>query len=155
MLDVEILLPLSPYWFYLIDIGQKRREARMTEPSKGCPFKVFVYVTKDESSLSMIPASHRERYRRYMGTVAASFLVPKINTLTPSDLEAYAKDHFAKECKIHELISDACVPMSLLEEYARGRPVKLWQVTNWSPLLFKGSLKLWGVDFVPQSWIYL
>ena len=58
-----------------------------------------------------------------------------------------------------ELVNDACVTMDVAEEYANGKPVWFWDVTNMIDYCStKGyrvrNISEFGLKRAPQSWCY-
>lgn len=74
LLRDPIMLALKPYYLYCMDEGIKTIELRKHLPNpKKWDNGVFVWCTKDSASFNKIPADKREKYRPYLGTVAAYF----------------------------------------------------------------------------------
>lgn len=99
----SVLRSVKPYWFYLICEGKKKIEVCKTEPlSKEWDRIVYLYCSKDMRSFSRIPEEHREKYRKYLGTVGAYFYcygimdissdyAPVGSCLTSEELMQYGK----------------------------------------------------------------
>lgn len=99
----SVLRSVKPYWFYLMCEGIKKIEVSKTEPlSKEWNDIVYLYCSKDKKSFDRIPEEHREKYRKYLGTVGASFYcygimdissdyAPLGSCLTSEELMQYGK----------------------------------------------------------------
>lgn len=69
-----VLRSVKPYWFYLICEGIKKIEVGKTAPqSDEWDGMVYLYCSRDMRSFNRIPEQHREKYKKYLGTVGASF----------------------------------------------------------------------------------
>lgn len=74
LLRDPIMLALEPYYLYCMDEGIKTIELRKHLPDpKKWNNGVFVWCTNDLASFNKIPEDKREKYRPYLGTVAAYF----------------------------------------------------------------------------------
>lgn len=99
----SVLRSVKPYWFYLMCEGKKKVEVCKTEPlSKEWDRIVYLYCSRDMRSFSRIPEEHREKYRKYLGTVGAYFYcygimdissdyAPVGSCITPEELMQYGK----------------------------------------------------------------
>lgn len=74
-----VLRSIKPYWFYLICEGRKTIEVGKNKPTSEDWDKItYLYCSKDIKSFNRIPKEHREKYRKYLGKVGATFVCDEI-----------------------------------------------------------------------------
>ena len=78
----EILMSLSPYWYYLIGEGIKRIEVRSRIPKdQDWNKKMECYMAKNKKSFNRIPKEFQEKYKAHFGKVGMQFMCDKIDEL--------------------------------------------------------------------------
>lgn len=81
----EILMSLSPYWYYLIGEGIKRIEVRSRIPKdQNWNKKVECYMAKNKKSFNRIPKEFQEKYKTHFGKVGMQFVCDWITKITPN-----------------------------------------------------------------------
>ena len=78
-MNFDILLPIKPYYAYLIMKGEKTIEVRkfnIKNPNWSGKFKC--YVSKDKTSLKRIHEADRAEFEKYLGKVAFEFARDKV-----------------------------------------------------------------------------
>lgn len=106
----DILLPIKPYWAYLIMKGLKPVEVRkfyIKDPNWSGKFEC--YVSKDNASLKRIPEADRAEFEKYIGKVAFEFVKGGVMCEEALHTERGLK----ASCLTHEE----------LDNYSKGKPL--------------------------------
>lgn len=162
----SVLRSVKPYWFYLMCEGIKKIEVSKTEPlSKEWNDIVYLYCSKDKKSFDRIPEEHREKYRKYLGTVGASFYcygimdisctyAPLGSCLTCEELMQYGKGKKLFGLCFHKI-----------NVYKNPRALSEFKTPEkWSHMVVKHDNSLTFIDGyaggeplkrAPQSWQYV
>lgn len=115
-MNFDILLPIKPYYAYLIMKGEKTIEVRkflIKDPNWSGKFKC--YVSKDKTSLKRIPQADRAEFAKYLGKVAFEFVKGGVMCE-----EALHMRHGLK---------DSCLTHEELDNYSKGKPLYGYRVT--------------------------
>ena len=174
----SVLRSVKPYWFYLICEGKKKVEVCKTEPlSKEWDGIVYLYCSKDMRSFNRIPEEYREKYKKYLGTVGASFYcygimdiscdyAPLGSCLTTEELMQYGNGRdlygwYISDLKIYDKPRELGEFLSC--KYYNGNECTLdrscvcpYQKPDWNP---DGSINIFDCEKrltrPPQSWCYV
>ena len=123
----SVLRSVKPYWFYLVCEGIKKVEVGKSAPqSKGWNDTVYLYCSKDMRSFSRIPEQHREKYRKYLGTVGAKFICYEIEDilyLLESDLVMTFLPKYTSP-------AGSCLTSEELLQYGKGKPLYGWHISD-------------------------
>ena len=123
----SVLRSVKPYWFYLICEGIKRIEVGKTAPqSDEWDNTVYLYCSKDMRSFSRIPEQHREKYKKYLGTVGAKFVCYEIEDilyLLESDLVMTFLPKYTSP-------AGSCLTSEELLQYGKGKPLYGWHISD-------------------------
>lgn len=122
-----VLRSVKPYWFYLICEGIKKIEVGKTAPqSDEWDSTVYLYCSKDMRSFSRIPEQHREKYRKYLGTVGAKFVCYEIEDilyLLESDLVMTFLPKYTSP-------AGSCLTSEELLQYGKCKPLYGWHISD-------------------------
>lgn len=123
----SVLRSVKPYWFYLICEGKKKIEVSKTNPqSDEWDSTVYLYCSKDMRSFSRIPEQHREKYKKYLGTVGAKFVCYEIEDilyLLESDLVMTFLPKYTSP-------AGSCLTSEELLQYGKGKPLYGWHIAD-------------------------
>lgn len=157
----SVLISIQPKWCELIASGKKTVEVRKTKPKLETPFKCYIYATWNSNSREILvkegkaifTADYRTMAKRASGRVIGEFVCDRIR----------GEYEIADGLVDIVLESTSCVGARELLEYANGKPLYSWHISNL--VIYKQPKELsefskHGFDrFVPwkrppQSWGY-
>lgn len=104
-----VLISINPKWCELIASGKKTIEVRKTKPKLLPPFKCYIYCTQTEEIM---------KYPGWPGKVVGEFTCDWCDPFQPSRAD------FA------ELSLGSLVPPRELYEYAKGKTLYGWHITD-------------------------
>lgn len=132
----SVLRSVKPYWFYLICEGKKKIEVGKTEPlSNEWDGIVYLYCSKDKKSFDRIPKEYREKYKKYLGTVGASFYCFGIMDIS---------------CTFAPV--GTCITPEELMQYGKGKPLYGWHI---SKLKIYDKPRELGEFKKPEKWCHM
>lgn len=142
-----VLISINPKWCKLIASGEKSIEVRKTRPKINAPFKCYIYCTQVGNT--------PKRYD-WPGKVIGEFVCDWCEQYMPCSTD------FA------ELSAGSLVEPKELYEYAKGKPLYGWHISDlkiYKEIKTLESLKRWeelgawshlvSVTKPPQSWQYI
>lgn len=125
----SILIPIHPEWFIAIVTGLKTVEVRKFQLET--PFIVYLYLTKGQK----VTRNGEEEN----GKIVASFCVSHIDTyLNPQDY-----------------IIGSCLTEREIREYARGKTIFGWHISNLVIFDHPLQLECFGIKKAPQNFCYI
>ena len=104
-----VLISIKPKWCELIAVGEKSIEVRKTGPRISRPFKCYIYCTQ---------AGDTPKRSDWPGKVIGEFICDWCEQYTP------CRTDFA------ELSAGSLVEPKELYEYAKGKPLYGWHITD-------------------------
>ena len=119
----DILLPIKPYYAYLIMKGEKTVEVRKfdaTNPNWSGKFKC--YVSKDKTSLERIPEADRAEFEKYLGKVAFEFEYDYIDDLHEWELSPSGRHEEFEQKRLNEFLKDSCLTINEICIYRQKLP---------------------------------
>lgn len=155
----EIMLSIRPKWCELMASGQKTIEVRKTKPKCNVPFKVYVYCTEDFRT-STKDRNHKfwigepindVSNGRYLGNgkVIGEFVCDRV-------ILAYMDDFDYPNYDISDDdLRETCLSQSMLFDYAKGKPVYCWHISDLIIYDKPKDLSDFGMKRPPQSWCYV
>ncbi len=134
----SVMISIKPYWVFLIiakTMGwaidkQKTVEVRKTFPQDDEWNKsVKIYCTKDKKSFNLIPKEYRPFMRKFLGKVIGEFVCNKIDDITiiSTPIMEYIQVNGKASMTIN---SDACLDIDELSEYASGKTLYGWHISD-------------------------
>ena len=155
----EIMLSIRPKWCELIASGQKTIEVRKTKPKCDVPFKVYVYCTEDFRT-STKDRNHKfwigepindVSNGRYLGNgkVIGEFVCDK-TIFVYMDYFDYPNYDISDDD-----LRETCLSQSMLFDYAKGKPVYGWHISDLIIYDKPRELSDFGMKRPPQSWCYV
>ena len=128
----EIIRSVKPYWFYLICEGIKKAEVGKSKPTaQNWNKAVYLYCSKDKKSFNRIPKEHREKYRKYLGTIGARFISDKIDNYRNFIINPINK---YEQKTIDGILNISCLSHGELCEYLTEREDNkhfyIWHISN-------------------------
>ena len=107
--------------------GKKKIEVSKTNPQPDeWDDIVYLYCSKDMRSFNRIPEQHREKYRKYLGTVGAKFACYEIEDilyLLESDLVMTFLPKYTSP-------AGSCLTSEELLQYGKGKPLYGWHISD-------------------------
>lgn len=128
----SVLLSIRPRWCELIASGKKTIEVRKTRPKLETPFKCYIYCTEDERDSDRLWILGKQSRAKYFGLTAVCCTCGE----TPKhDFEGNGKVIGEFVCDgVYENIScdceGSCVSASELKEYANGKTLYGWHISD-------------------------
>lgn len=104
-----VLISIKPKWCELISTGEKSIEVRRTGPKAERPFKCYIYCTSAEDATE---------HPNWLGKVIGEFMCDWCEQYMP------CRTDFA------ELSAGSLVEPKELYEYAKGKPLYGWHITD-------------------------
>lgn len=149
----KVLMSLKPYYYYLVGEGIKKIEVRKKMPrASDWNKEVLFYMSKDVKSFAKIPKEFQEKYRKHFGKVGMQFVCDRIDDLRYVPTKYYLQLAGTWE---EMICNNSCLSVDQIKEYAKGKAVYGWYISDLKiydkPIL----LKELGVGKPPQSWIYI
>lgn len=118
----SVLISINPKWCRLIAQGEKTVEVRKTKPKIDVPFKCYIYCTKDNTDVvpSRIWWKADKTGFQYIlnGKVIGEFICDQIE----NGHYVYPFSKYINE--------KACLSQEEIEEYAQGKPLSYWHISN-------------------------
>ena len=130
----SVLISIRPKWCELIASGKKTIEVRKTRPKIPVPFKCYIYCTKPKMVTKYV--FKPEDYPEYMRPEKTVFCkVPDESSPLCSEVNGNGKVIGEFVCDgVYENIScdceGSCVSASELKEYANGKPLYGWHISD-------------------------
>lgn len=136
----SVLISIRPKWCALIASGKKTIEVRKTAPKLPTPFKCYIYCTSIKSmnledyfdAISICTAVND-----WSGKVFGEFVCDLIGFHPGTD------------------IPSSCVPIEELKEYANGKMLVRWHISDVKIYDKPRELRDFGKARAPQSWCYV
>lgn len=124
---ISVLASIRPFWCGKILIHMKSVELRKTYPraAEGLPFRVYMYETKPGA-----------------GAVVGEFL-------------CWFVEKAARRPYVLRLIQGSCLEPNEIAEYAKGKAVYGWHISNAIKYDQPVPLERFGLTRAPQSWCYV
>ena len=155
---IEIMLSIRPKWCELIASGRKTIEVRKTKPKCDVPFKVYVYCTEDFRTSTKF-RNHKfwigepindVSDGRYLGNgkVIGEFICDKMIFAYIDDFDYHNYDISDDDLR------ETCLSQSMLFDYAKGKPVYGWHISDLIIYDKPKDLSNFDVKRSPQSWCY-
>lgn len=120
-MNFDILLPIKPYYAYLIMKGEKTVEVRKFHITDSrWSGKMKVYVSKDKKSFRRIPEKYRTEFEKNIGKVAFKFVSESIAKYECSS------EHF--RCLADN--SGACLTYDEIMNYCNGKDLYGYNITD-------------------------
>jgi Uncharacterized conserved protein len=104
-----VLISINPKWCELIASGKKTIEVRKTKPKLLPPFKCYIYCTKMDDPI---------KYHGWTGYVIGEFICDWCDPFQP------------RRADFAELSLGSLVPPRELYEYAKGKTLYGWHITD-------------------------
>lgn len=134
----NVLISIKPYWVFLIiakTMGwaidkQKTIEVRKTFPQDDEWNKVVkIYCTKDKKSFNFIPKEYQPFMEKFLGKVIGEFVCNQIDDITiiSTPMMEYIQANGKASMTIN---SDACLDIDELSEYANGKTLYGWHISD-------------------------
>lgn len=108
----SVLISIHPKWCDLIASGKKTIEVRKTRPKIETPFKCYIYETKARSDMPTFIDEDGHVLYTGRGQVIGEFVCDCVYENMSYDCEA------------------SCVSVSELKEYANGKPLYGWHISD-------------------------
>ncbi len=149
----SVLISIKPKWCELIASGKKIIEIRKTKPKIDAPFKCYIYCTKDKNISFWTGKRYSyadDRSHNLFdvcgnGKVIGEFVCDRIR---PIAILAHIMVSTV-DC-IH-----SCLPACEILEYADGKTVYGWHISNLKIYDKPKELSEFGIKRSPQSWCYV
>ena len=158
-----VLISINPKWCKLIASGEKSIEVRKTRPKINAPFKCYIYCTKENGNTYFYECADGswlmdgKTYSAFVtGHVIGEFTCDWCEKFMPCSTD------FA------ELSAGSLVEPKELYEYAKGKPLYGWHISDlkiYKKIKTLESLKRWeelgawshlvSVTKPPQTWQYI
>ena len=127
----DILLPIKPYYAYLIMKDEKTVEVRkflITDPNWSGKFKC--YVSKDKASLKRIPEADRAEFEKNIGKVAFEFVNEKIIKYEDSELSFFEFAREANGVDTYPIEKASCLTLRQMHKYSKGKLLYFYHITD-------------------------
>lgn len=108
----SVLISIHPKWCDLIASGNKTIEVRKTRPKIETPFKCYIYETKARSDMPTFIDEDGHVLYTGRGQVIGEFVCDGVYKNMSYDCE------------------NSCVSVSELKEYANGKPLYGWHISD-------------------------
>lgn len=126
----SVLRSVKPYWFYLICEGIKKVEVgKSVSRSEEWDNTVYLYCSKDMRSFNRIPEEHREKYRKYLGTVGAKFVCDKVKKYASYKIYDLLVPQEIDICKVWDKEMTGLTYNELCD-YGKGKPLYGWHISD-------------------------
>lgn len=136
-----VLVSIRPKWCALIASGKKTVEIRKTRPKLETPFKCYIYQTLPKSG----------DWNDRDGRVIGEFVCDRIeSTNCFSGWVCPEKNNIIKR-----FLDGSCLSEQEIVDYADGRAVCGWHISDLMIYDMPKNLGEFGVDRAPQSWRYI
>ena len=156
----EIMLSIRPKWCELIASGQKTIEMRKTKPKCDVPFKVYIYCTKQRVNGEILLTYDKKIEGRnkgfrdggdipLAGKVIGEFICDK-TIFVYMDYFDYPNYDISDD-----VLRETCLSRSMLFDYAKGKPVYGWHISDL--IIYDKPIDLsdFGIKRPPQSWCHV
>ena len=104
-----VLLSIKPKYCELIASGEKTIEIRKTQPTLCVPFKVYIYQTLPKYG----------DWNEQDGRIIGEFICDYISKLPPIEDIVYCSEY-----------KKACLSVDTIKEYAKGKQLYGWHISN-------------------------
>ena len=122
-MNFDILIPIKPYYAYLIMKGLKPVEVRKFNiTDKNWSGKLKCYVSKDKTSLKRIPEADRAEFEKYIGKVAFEFTSRNIDELHEWELSPHGRYEEFEQKRLNEFLKDSCLTINEIWNYRQKLP---------------------------------
>ena len=160
-----VLISIKPKWCELIASGEKSIEVRKTGPKAERPFKCYIYCTKDgaDSATHFYECADGSWWDD--GKTYSAFLSGYVIGEFTCD---WCEQYIPCRTDFAELSAGSLVEPKELYEYAKGKPLYGWHISDlkiYEEMKPLESLKRWeesgmwahllSITRPPQSWFYV
>ena len=161
----SVMISIQPYWVFLIiakimgwNIGnEKTVEVRKTYPKDENWNKVAkIYCSKDKRSFAKIPEEYQPIMEHFLGNVIGEFVCDCYDAYWFTDADT--------DIEQYEDVQLSCVPVQELLEYANGKELYFWNISDLviydepkplSEFVMANTQHYCHLQRPPQSWCYV